>query len=122
MTRTGRPQIQPHLDPKKEARRTYNREYMRRRRSGLPQAPAPKKPPLTNAQRVAASRARRKALSLPAAAPTFNRHQTIGPHFHTCITPDCKRRYRCINSCDPVDEGLKNSICDDCFDRELSQI
>lgn len=49
-------------------------------------------------------------------APQSDRHRIEGPHFHRCITPTCKRRYQCQNVCDPIDEGLENSICGDCLE------
>ena len=34
-------------------------------------------------------------------------------HQHTCVR--CERPYQCTNACDPVGEGLDNSICAICF-------
>jgi hypothetical protein len=36
-------------------------------------------------------------------------------HQHTCVAPSCKKTYSCENACDPVGEGLANSICDGCL-------
>lgn len=40
--------------------------------------------------------------------PTF-----FGTHEHSCVR--CKGPYTCSNACDPVSEGLKNSICNPCL-------
>jgi hypothetical protein len=71
---------------------------------------------------VAIARLAKKIRRGRAGPPQADRHRIEGPHVHRCITPTCLKRYRCEQVCDPVDEGLKNSICDDCFDVALSQL
>lgn len=51
-----------------------------------------------------------------AARPVLpDQHRLTEIHWHTCITPKCLRRYNCENVCDSADEGLRNSICPECY-------
>lgn len=54
-----------------------------------------------------------------AGAPAADRHRVEGPHDHRCVMPTCLKCYRCEQVCDPVDEGLTNSICPECFEEAL---
>lgn len=99
---------------KREARLQYMREYSRRQRGGLKRTG----PALTNAQRQAQLRLRKK-IARGLGAPEENRHRIDVPHTHVCVTPTCKKQYPCANICDPIDEGLKNSICNECFQEKL---
>lgn len=47
-----------------------------------------------------------------------NRAEFLKHHQHVCLR--CRNGYACANACDPIGEGLDNSICEPCFEEVVS--
>ena len=59
----------------------------------------------------------RKLAEVRADKDTGQRHarrlEFLELHRHACI--NCRGPYDCSHACDPIKDGLTNSICDPCF-------
>lgn len=48
------------------------------------------------------------------------REAFVKGHQHRCLR--CREPYTCTNACEMLGEGLRVSICDQCFEKEAMKI